>query len=611
MAVDRKLYKHRMKWVLGIFLAVSVLYIIKLFSLQIVDDSWKDKANINALDTIRTQPPRGVIYDRYGEKLVDNEKSYELHVLPIKVTAFDTMELCSILHIDTADFNKRMDKAIRRGRRCESVFMSRLSPEMDAYLRERSHKFKGFYLSPPIAIRKYHTVAAAHILGYVTEVNMEDIEKDSYYVQRDNIGRSGIERSYEKELRGIKGLNIALRDPSGNIQGSYMEGKYDENAVPGQSLWCSIDKELQEYGEKLMEGKRGSIVAIEPSTGEILAMVTSPSYDPSLLVGSEKGNNYMALLYDSVNKPLFNRALMAQYPPGSTFKLVNALVFQQAGAVDEHTRYACNHGFAYGNRKLGCHGHASPLDIAGSVQNSCNAWYCRGLIAMLEDRKRYANTGEAYSVWRSMVSKLGFGDKFGSDLPYELTGFIPTKEYYDKHYGEGRWKATTIISISIGQGEICATPMQLANLAALIANRGYFYTPHIVKAIGDKDSLNTQFTIRHNVGIERKYFAPVVLGMERAVSAGTARRASVPGIKVCAKTGTAQNPPYQDHSLLVCFAPAENPKIALSVIVENGGFGATWAAPIASLMLEKYLKRTIERPDYEASIMGKHIHYVK
>ena len=608
---NRALYKNRMKWVMGIFISISLLYIIKLFSLQILDDTWKDKANINALDTIRTQPPRGVIYDRYGEKLVDNEKSYELYVLPIKVGSFDTLELCRILNIDTADFNRRMDKAMRHGRRCVSVFMSRLSPQMDAYLREKSHKFKGFYLSPPIAIRKYHIQGAAHVLGYVTEVNKEDIAKDGYYVQRDNIGRSGIERSYEKELRGIKGVTIALRDPSGNIQGSYMDGQYDENAVPGQSLWCSIDKELQEYGEKLMEGKRGSIVAIEPQTGEILALVTSPAYDPSLLVGSEKGNNYMALLRDSVNKPLFNRALMAQYPPGSTFKLVNALVFQQAGAVNENTRFSCSHGFAYGNRKLGCHGHASPLDIAGSVQNSCNAWYCRGLIAMLDDRKHYKSTEEAYATWRKMVGKLGFGDKFGSDLPYELTGFIPTEAYYNKHYGKGRWKATTIISISIGQGEICATPIQLANLAALIANRGYYYTPHIVKEIGHKDSLNTKFTVKHNVGIERKYFAPVVLGMERAVSAGTARRASVPGIKVCAKTGTAQNPPYQDHSLLVCFAPAEQPKIAISVIVENGGFGATWAAPIASLMIEKYLKRTIERPEYEASIVGKSIYYAK
>lgn len=600
-----------MKWVMGIFISISVLYIIKLFSLQILDDTWKDKANINALDTIRTQPPRGVIYDRYGEKLVDNEKSYELYVLPVKVGEFDTAELCKILNIDTADFNRRMEKAMRHGRRCVSVFMSRLSPQMDAYLREKAHKFKGFYLSPPIAIRKYHIQGAAHVLGYVTEVNKEDIAKDAYYIQRDNIGRSGIERSYEKELRGVKGVTIALRDPSGNIQGSYMDGQYDENAIPGQSLWCSIDKELQEYGEKLMEGKRGSIVAIEPSSGEILALVTSPAYDPSLLVGSEKGNNYMALLRDSVNKPLFNRALMAQYPPGSTFKLVNALVFQQAGAVNEHTRFSCSHGFAYGNRKLGCHGHASPLDIAGSVQNSCNAWYCRGLIAMLDDRKHYSSTEEAYAVWRKMVGKLGFGDKFGSDLPYELTGFIPTEAYYNKHYGKGRWKATTIISISIGQGEICATPIQLANLAALIANRGYFYTPHIVKAIGNKDSLNTKYTVKHNVGIERKYFTPVVLGMERAVSAGTARRASVPGVKVCAKTGTAQNPPYQDHSLLVCFAPAEHPQIAISVIVENGGFGATWAAPIASLMIEKYLKRTISRPEYEATIVGKSIHYAK
>jgi penicillin-binding protein 2 len=370
-----------------------------------------------------------------------------------------------------------------------------------------------------------------------------------------------------------------------------------------------VDEQLQQYGERLMQGKRGSIVAIEPSTGEILCLVTSPSYDPSLLVGSERSANYMKLHYDSINKPLFNRALIAMYPPGSTFKLVNALVFQQAGIVNEQTLFSCQQGFAYGNRKLGCHGHPTPLNVTGSVQHSCNAWYCRGLIAMLENRKYYSSTREAYEDWYARVLKLGFGQKFKSDLPYEIAGFIPSAAYYDKAYGKNRWRATSIISIAIGQGEISATPIQLANLAAIIANKGYYYPPHLIRSISHQDSINKKFTARKYVGVNVKYCTYIEQGMERATVAGTARRASVPGIRVAAKTGTAENPPRKDHSLLVCFAPVDNPKIAISIIVENGGFGATWAAPIASLMLERYLNDTVIRKDLEAQIMEGKISY--
>ena len=388
-----------------------------------------------------------------------------------------------------------------------------------------------------------------------------------------------------------------------------MDGELDVSAISGKSLYVSIDKELQEYGEMLMQGKRGSIVAIDPSSGEILCMVTSPTYDPSLLVGSERGSNYMKLHRDSINKPLLNRALIAMYPPGSTFKLVSALVYLQMGAVNEQTLYGCQMGYAYGNRKLGCHAHGGPLNVVGSVQNSCNAWYCRGLIATLENRKRSKTTRDAYVDWYNHVRKMGFGDKLYSDLPYQIKGNIPTADYYDKAYGAGRWKATSILSISIGQGEVCATPVQLANLSAIIANKGYYYPPHLVRAIGDKDSLNWAYMHKVDVGIDKKYFTPVIEGMERAVTGGTARRASVPGIRVAAKTGTAQNPPKKDHSLLVCFAPVENPKIAISVIVENGGFGATWAAPIASLMMEKYLNQKVERKDLEKTIAEGKIYY--
>ncbi len=604
------IFSYRKNIVLGIIISVAFVFVVRLFYMQIIDDSWKEKAITNAMRRKVTPAPRGVIYDRNGEKLVDNENSYDLYVIPRMVKEIDTLKLCQILGIDTADFNQRMLKARVFSPYAPSVFMKRITPEMYASFSELSFHFKGFgvYMR---TIRKYHTHSAAHLLGYIAEVNDREMSNDSYYAMGDYIGKSGLERFYEPELRGQKGVNWVLVDQYGRERESYKNGMYDTAAVPGLSLYSSIDKKLQEYGEKLMEGKRGSIVAIEPSTGEILALVTSPSYDPSLLVGSERGANYMMLQNDSINKPLFNRALMAQYPPGSTFKLVNALVFQQAGAVDLNTRYSCYRGYAYGNRKLGCHSHGSPLDITGSVQNSCNAWYCHGLVAMLDGRKKYHSTEEAYRDWYRMVTQLGFGKKFDSDLPYELTGFIPTAEYYDKYYGKGSWKATTIISISIGQGEICATPMQLANLVSIIANRGYYYKPHVVKAIGNKDSLNPRFTNRIESGIDQKYFAPVILGMQRAVTAGTARRASVPGYTVCAKTGTAQNPHGQDHSLLVCFAPAEHPKIAISVIVENGGFGATWAAPIASLMLEQYLNGKVERADYEATIVGRQIYYAR
>lgn len=601
---NRKLYANRKYWILGIFYSVAIIYIVRLFFLQVIDEEWKNKSEANALRRIVTPAPRGIIYDRNGEKLVDNDISYDIMVVPRQVVEFDTMQLCQILEIDTATLNQRLIKARKYSPYVPSVFMKRVTPQMHAFLMERSHRFKGFYTYPR-TVRKYHTTGAAHSLGYIAEVNYNDMEKDDYYAMGDYIGKSGIERSYEVELRGRKGINIVLVDARGREQGSFLDGACDTNAISGKSLWCSIDKGLQEYGEKLMQGKRGSIVAIEPQTGEILALVTSPTYDPSLLIGSERGENYLRLQNDSIEKPLFNRALMAQYPPGSTFKLVNALIFQQAGVVDNNTRYGCNYGFTYGNRKLGCHGHASPLNIAGSVQNSCNAWYCRGLIAMLDSKKVGKNTSESYQIWRDMVLRFGFGKKFENDLPYELTGFIPETSYYDRYYGKNRWRATTIISISIGQGEILATPMQLANLVAIIANRGYYYTPHIVKAIGDENIKNERFTEKKEVGVAPQYFAPVILGMENAVLAGTARRASVPGVKVCAKTGTAQNPHGKDHSLLVCFAPAENPKIAISVIVENGGFGATWAAPIASLMIEKYLKDTISRPDFEASVLGK------
>jgi penicillin-binding protein 2 len=607
MITERSFYSKRKWWILFIFCLVAVIYIIRLFFLQVLDDKWENVARTNAFRSMIDIPPRGLIFDRHGEKLVDNEISYDLMVIPRNIRSLDTLELCNILNIDITEFNKRLKKAHQYSTYTPSLFAKRLPSQMYAFLTERLYLFKGFYIYPR-TIRTYYTQAAAHSLGYIAEVNYNDMKADEYYSIGDYIGRSGIEKSYEQELRGEKGRRIILVDNLGREKGSYYNGIYDISAIPGKNLWASIDKDLQEYGELLMQGKRGSIVAIEPATGEILCLVTSPSYDPSLLVGSDRGNNYMKLHHDSINKPLFNRALNAMYPPGSTFKLANALVFQQTGVVDEHTLYSCQLGFAYGNRKLGCHAHPSPLNVSGSVQHSCNAWYCRGLISLLDNRKYYHSTREAYEEWYKHIRKLGFGQKFNSDLPYEIKGIIPSADYYDKAYGRNRWKATSIISISIGQGEICVTPVQLANLVAIIANKGYYYPPHLIRAIGNQDSLNDRFK-KQLVGIDVKYFNTVIEGMERATSAGTARRASVPGIRVAAKTGTAENPPKKDHSLLVCFAPVDNPKIAISIIVENGGFGNTWAAPLASLMMERYLNDTVVRKDLETQIMNGKIIY--
>jgi penicillin-binding protein 2 len=593
-----------------IFASVAVAYLVRLFSLQILEiNIWGPKGERNAFRHIREDPPRGLIFDRNGEKLVDNEIIYDLMVVPRNICSFDTLEFCNILNIDTSDFNKRITRAKNYSTYAPSLFARRLSPQLHAFLTERLYKFKGFYIYPR-TVRKYYTHAAAHSLGYITEVNYDDLQKDPYYYIGDYIGRSGIERSYETELRGEKGHRVILVDNLGREQGAYNDGLDDVSAVPGKNIWSSIDKNLQEYGELLMQGKRGSIVAIEPATGEILCMVTSPSYDPSLLTGTERSGNYVKLHHDSINKPLFNRALNAMYPPGSTFKVANALVFQQVGTVNEHTLYYCQMGYAYWNRVLGCHGHPTPLDVSGSVQHSCNAWYCRGFNAMLSNKKRYKTTREGYEDWRKHILKLGFGQKFNSDLPYENAGIIPSADFYDKAYGKDKWKANSIISISIGQGEICATPMQLANLAAIIANKGYYYPPHLVRAIAYKDSLNSRFTEKISADIDAKYFKGVVEGMERAVLAGTARNASVPNVRVAAKTGTAENPPRKSHSLLICFAPIDNPQIAVSIIVENGGFGATWAAPIASLIMEYYLNNgNVTRKDLETQIAEGKIFY--
>ena len=436
------------------------------------------------------------------------------------------------------------------------------------------------------------------VLGNIGEVNRKDIENDPYYTQGDYSGRTGIEQSYETYLRGVKGVEILLRDAHGRIKGRYEEGKHDVPPESGKNLKLSIDMELQAYGEKLMKNKLGGIVMIEPETGEILCMVSSPTYDPSILIGRQRGKNYAVLQKDPL-KPLFNRPLMAQYPPGSTFKPTQGLIFLQECVITPETTYTCAHGYTYRGGKPACHGHPSPLPLVGALATSCNSFFPWGLHDMIDSRKRYPTVQEAFDVWKDHLVSMGYGYKLGVDLPGEKRGFVPNSKFYDKYY-RGRWNSSTVISIAIGQGEILATPLQICNLAATIANRGYFITPHVVKEIQDTP-LDTLYTQRRYPTIQSQYYNYVAEGMRGAVEGtawgATCRGAALPDIEVCGKTGTAENPHGKDHSIFMGFAPYHNAKVAISVFVENAGFGATYAVPIGKLMLEKYLKGEISEAD--------------
>ncbi len=472
--------------------------------------------------------------------------------------------------------------------------------------------FPGFFVQPR-TLRKYSYPIAAHALGYIGEVSTEIIESNSYYKPGDYIGISGIEKSYEEVLRGKKGMKIRVVDVLNRDKGSFQGGRYDTTAYAGTDLYSSLDADLQSYGEQLMAGKKGSIVVIEPSTGEILCMITSPSYDPNLLVGRIRKNNYVKLLEDSVMVPLFNRALMASYPPGSTFKLVDALVGQQAGVLTPETRYSCPGGFPLGNgKKVACHNHFSPLDLRQGIQHSCNTYFCRVFRSII-DKKPFTSTREGYEYWRDLVMSFSLGHKIGVDLPGELNGNIPSSNYYDRYHGKDRWNSMAIISLGIGQGEIGITPLQLANLAALISNRGFYYTPHIIKAIGKRDNLNRQFREKHYCNVDPRYFPIVIEGMHDVMQAGgTGSESKVDGIEICGKTGTAQNPHGKNHSIFIAFAPKDNPRIAVAVVVENAGFGATYAAPMASLIIEKYINHEVKRKDVEQSmISGNLLHQGK
>jgi len=578
--------------------------VIRIVILQLFETKYKESANSNVFRYTTEFPARGIIYDRNGKILVYNEVTYDLMVTPNLVKDVDTIGLCELLSIDKKTFIDRMKRATIYSAYKSSIFEKQISKEMYGFIQEKLFKFPGFYTQAR-TLRKYPLPIAAHTLGYIGEASPEKIAEDYYYKPGDYIGISGIERSYEKELRGRKGFKITMVDVFNREQGSYQNKKFDTLPEAGKSLYTTMDADLQAYGELLMSNKRGSIVAIEPSTGELLAVVSSPSYNPNLLTGRIRSKNYLQLIDDKL-KPLFNRALMAQYPPGSIFKLVDALVGQHEKVLNITTRYPCSAGFHYGKLTVGCHNHASPLNLEQSIQHSCNSYYCY-VFKSIVDKRPFTTTYNGFTKWRNDVMSFGLGVKFNNDLSNELPGNVPTADYYDKAYGKGKWNSYSVISLAIGQAELGITPLQMANVAAIIANKGYYLTPHIVKAIGTINNLNSKFADKKTTCVEPEYFNIVIEAMYKVVEAGTGTSAKIPGTMVCGKTGTAQNPHGKNHSVFIAFAPKDHPKIAVSVVVENAGYGAEWAAPIASLIIEKYLFRKTKRAELEQKIINANL----
>lgn len=595
MIGKRTQYSSRKFIVMAIFAITVLIMLVKLFMIQVIDNSYKRSSVNNTLRYIVQYPARGKIYDRDGKLLVYNEAIYDLMVIPRQVKNIDTLEFCKSLEITKDSFIERMKKARRYSSFSPSVFMSQITKEEYGKLAESLHQFSGFYFQTR-SVRNYPYPIAAHTLGNIGEVDRKDLESDSYYKSGDYIGKSGIESYYEKELRGEKGVKIIVVDVHNREKESFMNGQYDTLPASGKDISISLDAELQSYGESLMRNRTGSIVAIEPSSGEILALVTSPFYDPNELVGRVRGDNYKKLLEDTL-KPLVNRATSGIYPPGSTFKMVNGLIALESGAIKANTLFPCR---GPEDQPIRCtHHHNSPLSIYEAIENSCNPYFWEIFDEMFHS-PRFSSNKEAYAFWYDMVSSFGLGKTFDTDLPSQVSGNIPTSAFYDRMY-RGVWNSLTVRSLSIGQGEILVTPIQLANLAAAIANNGFYYPPHLIRSFSDGTPIDTVMTTKNVIDIKSKHFDDIKIGMCRVFDGedGTARFSKIEGISVAGKTGTAENPHGDDHSLFMGFAPADNPQIAIAVVVENAGFGSQWAAPIASLMIEKYLRGFIQNKNKE------------
>ena len=603
-------YENRKFVIVGIVLALVLVYIVRLFSLQILNDEYKEYADSNAFLDKTVYPSRGVMYDRTGKLLVSNQPAYDVMVCMRKVKDLDTLAFCQSLGITREFFDKRMaDVKNRRlnpgySSYTDQLFLSQLTAEDFAMFQEQLYKFNGFSIQRR-AIRQYNYPVAGHLFGDLGEVSKKHIAADPYYVQGDFIGTQGIESYYEKQLRGEKGKEVLLRDAYGRVQGRYLDGAKDVAPIPGKNLTLSIDIELQALAERLLQNKIGSVVAIEPSTGEVLCLASSPSFNPQMLTGRQRGENHRLLSLDK-QKPLLNRAIQGTYPPGSTFKTSQALTYLQEGIITPETSFPCSMGFRFKGLHVGCHAHSSPTALIPGLATSCNSYFCWGLYRMIGS-DQYGSSQEALTRWKDHMVSMGFGYRLGIDLPGEARGFIPNSGFYDKWYGT-RWNGLTIISISIGQGEVTLTPLQIANLGATIANRGYYIAPHVVKGIQDEEIDSLYITPKYTM-VDKKHYETVVLGMREAVLNGTCRAANLPDIEVCGKTGTAQNR-GKDHSAFMGFAPMNDPKIAVAVYVENGGFGAVYGVPIGALIMEKYLTGTLrEESEKKANDIQQRVIY--
>ena len=595
-------------FLIGVTLITSLVFVFKLVSLQLINSSYKLLSDNNAVVEKLIFPERGYIYDRTQKLMVSNQPVYDLMVIPENLKIFDTLELCQIIGTEKTELEVKLKQAKRFSVKLPSIIVSQVSKKDHASIQEKIWKFKGFYLQKK-SIRKYQDPIGANLLGYVSEVNKNDLKKNEYYTLGEMIGKQGVEEFYESHLRGIKGKKFFQKDRFNRIIGSYEDGKYDEESKDAKNLTLSIDSELQKYGELLMQNKRGGIVSIEPKTGEVLTLISAPGYDPNLLLGREKSENYRKLALDTLAKPLFDRSLQAQYPPGSPFKTLNALIALQEKIITPNTTYLCNHGHSYARGMfMECHcAYGSQNNLIKGIYKSCNTYFANTYRKIIDEAGE--STASGMDIWNKHVKSFGLGNFLGYDLPTGKKGFIPDASYYDFWYKKGRWRSATVISNAIGQGEILTTPIQMANFTAAIANRGYFYTPHFVKSISG-DLLPKNYS-KNTTSIDSIHFETVIEGMHKVVEIGTARIAKIPGIAVCGKTGTVENfvkidgvkTQLTDHSMFIAFAPKDDPKIAIAVFVENGYWGGRWAAPIASLMIEKYLNKEIKRKWLESRMI--------
>lgn len=579
------IFSRRKYYVTAIILTVGAIFVLRLFVLQVLSSKYKESATNNVLREIVQYPARGLIYDRNGVLMVFNKPAYDLLVTPREVERFDTVAFCKLVEISKEELIAGIQKAREYSPYKPSILIKQIPPESFAFLQEQLYKFKGFHTQSR-TLRDYANPSGAHVLGYVSEVNDNDIQKDDYYKSGDYIGASGIEKTYEKQLRGIKGIKKQMVDVHNRIKGSYVEGAEDIPAKIGNDIVTTLHAGLQQYAEELFKNKKGAMVAIEPSTGEVLALVSAPTYDPSLLVGRIRGANYTMLSEDSL-KPIFNRATQAKYMPGSTFKIINTLVGLELGAITTHSRFSCA---GKASSPIRCtHSHVSPANVVDAIRESCNSFLWNAFRAIIYHGD---NIAEGYNTWRSYVESFGIGQIISNDFPNALKGNLPTESYYNEIYGKGHWSPLTIRSMAIGQGELGATPLQMANVAAVVANRGFYYPPHLIREI-ENDTVSSSFKVKHYTKISPETFIPIIEGMEQVVKGNMSSRVAVPGVIMCGKTGTVQNDHGIDHSVFTAFAPKDNPKIAIFVYVENSGFGATYAAPMAGLMVERYLNDTI------------------